>query len=59
MVMENVKWIDLSCPVCMMTENISHLVCHADEFLVSEGGLKSTHTGNTRGPPGVWKADGL
>ncbi len=33
MAMENVKWIDLSCPVCMMTdgecqasaENISHL----------------------------------
>ncbi len=25
----------------------------ADEFLVSRGGLKSTHTGNTSSPPGV------
>ncbi len=30
---------------------------HADEFSVSGGGLKSTHTGNTRGPPGVWNCN--
>ncbi len=29
------------------------IVRRADKILVSGGGLKNTHTGNTRGPPGV------
>ncbi len=34
------------------------LVCHADEFLVLEGGLKSTHTGNTIGDhQDVWNCN--
>ncbi len=37
-----------------MANNLWKLVVHhADEFSVSGGGLKSTYTGNTRGPPGV------
>ncbi len=33
------------------------IVRHADEIWVSGGGLKLTHTGNTRGPPGVWNCN--
>ncbi len=32
-------------------------VLHTDEIWVSGGGLKLTHTSNTRGPPGVWNCN--
>ncbi len=37
--------------------NIYIIVRHADEIWVSGGGLKLSHTGNTRGPPGVWNCN--
>ena len=40
-----------------LQKKMVHLVHHADKFLVSAGGLKSTHTGNTRGPPGAWNCN--